>query len=67
MSIKTNLRGTPEARLTHVTMERHTNGKWSLVLREGVLGPSLFEAYNLKSLDECMEQLREWRKGVIVV
>ena len=67
MSVKTNLRGTPEKRLTHLTIERHTDNTWSLILREGVLGPSLFEAYHLKSLDECLAQLADWRKGVIVV
>ena len=58
---------TPEDHLTHLTMERHTNGNWSLILREGVLGPSLYEAYHLESLDECLEQLSNWRKGVIIV
>lgn len=57
----------PEKRLTHVTMERHPNGRWSIILRQGVLGPSLFEAYQLESLDDCLEQLSNWRKGVIIV
>jgi hypothetical protein len=57
----------PEKRLTHVTMERHHDGRWSLVLREGVLGETLFAAYQLESLDECLEQLNNWRMGVIIV
>lgn len=65
--MKTNLRGNPESRLTHVAIERYTNGDWAIVLREGVLGPSLFEAYHLPSLDACLQALRDWRKGVIVV
>ena len=45
-----------EEQLVHVTMERHTNNLWSLVVREGVLGPTLFEAY------ECLMQLSAWRR-----
>lgn len=65
--MRTNLRGNPESRLTHVTIERHPNNRWSVILREGVLGPSLFEAYQLASLDDALEQLSNWRKGVIIV
>jgi hypothetical protein len=66
-ALRTNLRGTPQERLTHLTMERHPNNQWSIILREGVLGPSLFEAYQLASLDECLKQLSDWRKGIIIV
>jgi hypothetical protein len=55
----------PEDRLTHLTMERHTNGRWSMVLRQGVLGPALYEARQMKSLDDCLLELAAWRKGVI--
>lgn len=57
----------PEVRLTYVTIERHPNDRWSIILREGVLGPSLFEARQLASLDDALEQLTNWRKGVIII
>lgn len=50
-----------------ISIQEEAPGYWVLSVQKREGGDVLYEARGLKSLDEVLEDLDRWRKGVVIV
>jgi hypothetical protein len=50
-----------------ITIEQEGRESWRMLVLERDGGQLLYEARGLRSLDEALEELARWRKGVVIV